>query len=148
MAVSTVNFLINLRACQPQDLKEGEIDGRDSVTSAVNTVGGAAAAKYSKFVSFNLQQIYCWCFSNESELCTEDTQCLPHSIREWHPLLFWCWATSQRRNRTVGETAKQRNQGLKPLTQRDVNKILALLYLIWGYHARETYSLNKESICP
>jgi len=59
MAVSTVNFLINLRACQPQDLKEGEIDGRDSVTSAVITVGGAAAANNSKFVSFNLQQIYC-----------------------------------------------------------------------------------------
>lgn len=59
MAVSTVNFLINLRARQPHDLKEGESEGRDSVTSAVNSVGGAAAAaKYSKPVSLHLQQIH------------------------------------------------------------------------------------------
>lgn len=35
--------------------------------------------------------------------------------------------------------SKAEEPGLKPLIQHDVNKILGLPYLIWGYHGKETF---------
>lgn len=48
MALSMVNFVIDLTVCQPHDLKDWERNGRDSATSADNSMGGAEAEKYSK----------------------------------------------------------------------------------------------------
>jgi len=45
MALSMVNFVINLTVCQPHDLKEEERDSRDSATSADNSMGGVGAEK-------------------------------------------------------------------------------------------------------
>lgn len=50
--------------------------------------------------------------------------------------------------RCRGGTEQQRSSkaeepGLKTSDSHDLNKILALSYLIWGFHARETYYLDK-----
>lgn len=116
MALSIINFLINLTACQPHGLKEGQRDGRDSATSADNSMGGAGAEKYSKPGSFSLKQIHSWCFSNMTELCIKDTPCLPYSIRKWHLLLFLIVSNDAEGEQNSRRAAKQRNQGLKPLT--------------------------------
>lgn len=48
MALSMVNFVINLTECQPHDLKDRERGSSDSATSADSSMGGAGAEKYSK----------------------------------------------------------------------------------------------------
>lgn len=84
MALSMVNFITNLTVCHPPDLKDGERDGRNSATSADKSMGRAGTEKYSK----HLTQSPADTFSNMTELYTQDTGCLSHSIRKWHLLLL------------------------------------------------------------
>lgn len=101
-----VNFVINLTVCQPHDLKDRERDGRDSATSADNSMGGAGAEKYSEPDSVSSRYI-------PDASATHDTRCLSHSIRKWHLLLFPVVSNDAAEESNGRGAEEQRNHGLK-----------------------------------
>lgn len=115
MTLSMVNFVINLTVCQPHDLKDRERDGRDSATSADNSMGGAGVEKYSESDSVSSRYIP---DASATQMNFTLTQCLSYSIRKWHLLLFPMVSTNVEEESNGRDAEEQepgfKNRGLKP----------------------------------